>query len=353
MSKNNTTGATPKLSIIVPVFRVEKFLARCVDSILTQTYRNIEVILVDDGSPDNCPRICDDYSRVDTRVRVIHKLNGGLCSARNAGLDVANGDYITFVDSDDWIEPDAYLGLMSKCIEYQADIAGGGYRYVRPWKTDNKILEVQFDKSCRLLNSEDALHELYFGGQMFMPMSIMVWNKVYKRSLFDNLRFAEGYIHEDVQITPMLLNRANRIVAFNHLVYNYNIHLGEASTSGMKANVLKTDSYVVMTRSVYEYFKESKYDRISTHVAGQYFNALLNAYYISSCNYKSSAEWRNKMLEYKTAILRQKNIIKAVYPATPYRVYFISPLLFRILKKSTIGFKQLKYKIHRSITGKN
>lgn len=125
MSKNNTTGATPKLSIIVPVFRVEKFLARCVDSILTQTYRNIEVILVDDGSPDNCPRICDDYSRVDTRVRVIHKLNGGLCSARNAGLDVANGDYITFVDSDDWIEPDAYLGLMSKCIEYQADIVGG------------------------------------------------------------------------------------------------------------------------------------------------------------------------------------------------------------------------------------
>ncbi|MDE6526825.1 MAG: glycosyltransferase, partial [Muribaculaceae bacterium] len=115
----------PKLSVIVPVYKVEDFLPKCIDSILNQTYRNIEVILVDDGSPDNCPAICDKYARKDHRINVIHKTNGGLCSARNAGLDAASGDYVTFVDSDDWIEHDAYKPLISYCIENQLDIIGG------------------------------------------------------------------------------------------------------------------------------------------------------------------------------------------------------------------------------------
>lgn len=186
-----------------------------------------------------------------------------------------------------------------------------------------------------------------------MPMSIMVWNKVYKKNLFDNLRFAEGFIHEDVQITPMLLDRAKRIVSFNHLVYNYNIHLGTSSTSGMKTNIHKTESIVVMTRSVSDYFKDSKHNRISAHVACQYYNALLNAYYTASCNSRNSEEWKRKELEYKTEISRLKNIIKSVYPSIPYKVFFVSPFLFRLLKKSTIELKQLKYKTHRIITGKN
>lgn len=148
MTKSVLTNS-PKLSIIVPVFRVEQFLNKCVDSILNQTYRNLEVILVDDGSTDNCPRICDEYSQADPRVRVIHKKNGGLCSARNAGLDIATGEYVTFVDSDDWIEPDAYAEMIRISLDYRADITGGGTdtsvrgkqrtKYLRPNSTNHVV----------------------------------------------------------------------------------------------------------------------------------------------------------------------------------------------------------------------
>ena len=100
----------PKVSIIVPVYKVEKYLRKCIDSIINQTLKDIEIILVDDGSPDNCGKICDEYAAKDTRIKVIHKENGGLSSARNAGMEVAEGEYIGFVDSDDWIESDMYMG---------------------------------------------------------------------------------------------------------------------------------------------------------------------------------------------------------------------------------------------------
>lgn len=116
----------PKLSVIVPVFKVEQFLNKCIDSILNQSYTNIEVILVDDGSPDSCPQICDDYQRKDPRVKVVHKQNGGLSSARNAGLDIASGEYVSFVDSDDWLESDAYSEMINQCVINKLDIIGGG-----------------------------------------------------------------------------------------------------------------------------------------------------------------------------------------------------------------------------------
>ena len=116
----------PLISIIVPVYKVEPYLRRCVDSILNQTYRNLEVILVDDGSPDNCGSICDAYAKQDSRVKVIHKENGGLSSARNAGLDVMSGAYVGFVDSDDWIEPHMYESLLKLMEKFDAQMALGG-----------------------------------------------------------------------------------------------------------------------------------------------------------------------------------------------------------------------------------
>lgn len=112
----------PKISVIVPIYKAEKFIERCVNSILNQTYRNIELILVDDGSPDLCPRICDQYAANDSRVRVLHKENGGVSSARNAGLDIARGEYIAFVDSDDYLEPCMYEMMLDKALSYECDV---------------------------------------------------------------------------------------------------------------------------------------------------------------------------------------------------------------------------------------
>ncbi len=312
------------------------------------------MILVDDGSPDNCPAICDKHALKDHRIKVIHKTNGGLCSARNAGLDAASGDYVTFVDSDDWIEHDAYKPLIRYCAEksirYNREEE---YRYIRPWKTDNKILETPFDQAFKLLTSEEALNELYFGGQMFMPMSIMVWNKIYKRSLFDNLRFAEGYIHEDVLMTPILLDKAKRIGTLNHLMYNYNIHLGASSTSGMSTSLHKVESMVKMTQGVYRHFQGSDYHRIAHRTAGQYFNALLNAYYICRLSQRKGIDWRDKMKEYGKTIANLRPLIQSSYPSKPYKIFYISPLLFMTLKRSTIAAKKWRYLLQRFLTGKN
>ena len=116
-------NSQPKISVIVPVYKVENFLDRCVESIVGQTYENLEIILVDDGSPDNCPAMCDGWAEKDSRIRVIHKENGGVSSARNAALDIATGDYIGFVDSDDWIEPEMYSSLIQQISESGKHIA--------------------------------------------------------------------------------------------------------------------------------------------------------------------------------------------------------------------------------------
>ena len=130
----------PKISVIIPVYKVEKYLDRCVNSVLNQTLKDIEVILIDDGSPDGCPAMCEEYKKKDNRVRVIHKENGGLGYARNSGLEIATGEYIAFVDSDDFIEEDMYESLYSDAIKYNADVVLQG------WKDDHK-------RGCRRTNS--------------------------------------------------------------------------------------------------------------------------------------------------------------------------------------------------------
>ena len=120
----------PMISVIVPIYNVEKYLARCVDSIVNQTYKNLEIILVDDGSPDRCPQMCDDYAEKDSRIKVIHKKNGGLSDARNAGMAVATGEYISFIDSDDWIETSMFELLLNNIFQYDCEISCGGIMMV-------------------------------------------------------------------------------------------------------------------------------------------------------------------------------------------------------------------------------
>lgn len=118
----------PLISVIVPIYNVEKYLVRCVDSIVNQTYKNLEIILVDDGSPDRCPQMCDDYAEKDSRIKVVHKKNGGLSDARNAGMAVATGEYISFIDSDDWIETSMFELLLNNIFQYDCEISCGGIK---------------------------------------------------------------------------------------------------------------------------------------------------------------------------------------------------------------------------------
>ncbi|WP_410477473.1 glycosyltransferase family 2 protein [Paenibacillus sp. B2(2019)] len=206
----------PKISIIVPVYKVEKYLKRCVDSILAQTYQDFELILVNDGTPDNCGIICDSFAAQDKRIRVIHKENGGLSSARNAGIEVAEGEYIGFVDSDDWITYDMFEYLLNLIEEYDCDVSSVSYILS---KGEENIKQSKIEIKC--YEGNDSLHNYLFEGMSKRIADFPVWNKLYKRHLFNEIRFPEGQLYEDGATNFMLLKRARKYVKSNKISYFY------------------------------------------------------------------------------------------------------------------------------------
>lgn len=210
-----------EISIIVPVYKVEKYLKKCVDSILNQTFSDIEVILVDDGSPDRSGIICDEYAKNDTRVKVIHKENGGLSSARNAGIEVAQGRFIGFVDSDDYIATDMYQLLYEDITREEADMAICGIYDVYEGK---KPLQKAVIK--RTTSSDEALLLILQGN----IISVHAVNKLYKRRLFDIVRYPEGKYHEDSFIIVELLDQCQKVVINSEQKYYYYHRLGSINT---------------------------------------------------------------------------------------------------------------------------
>ena len=201
------------VSIIVPIYNVEPYLRRCVDSLLRQTYKDFELILVDDGSPDNCGAICDEYAAVDTRVRVIHKSNGGLSDARNAGLAIAQGEYIAFVDSDDWVAAD-YLGRMLAALqETGADICE--CEVLRTDGSQEAVTDAQADAAA--FETESAMKELICDGVFRQH----VWNKLYRRVVIADICFPKGKTNEDEFWTYRVFGNAKRIAKISDVLYFY------------------------------------------------------------------------------------------------------------------------------------
>ncbi|PPL00253.1 glycosyltransferase family 2 protein [Parapedobacter indicus] len=204
--------ANPLISVIVPVYKVEDYLERCVDSILIQTYRNLEIILVDDGSPDNCPIICDEYTRKDNRIRVIHRENGGLSEARNSGLDVAKGEFISFVDSDDAVHPQFIESLYKGIVQTGSDFAVCGFQSFSEEseiKTDFSSHEVYSYAGTDLLNGSYNIEY------------IVAWNKLYKKEIWQNLRYPKGKYHEDEFVFHLVFYSAKKICRIKLPLYYY------------------------------------------------------------------------------------------------------------------------------------
>lgn len=212
----------PLVSIIVPVFKVEQFLRTCIDSVLNQSYIYWELILVDDGSPDNCPQICDEYVKKDKRIKVIHKENGGLSSARNSGLNISTGDYISFLDSDDFWHKDYLAILLNICIKYDADIAQ--CNFIR----GTEILFPVIEKKNKLKIFDN--HSIFLKGYS----KIIVWAKLYKRQLFDGIRMPEGKINEDDYTTWKLYFKAKKILVTDQALYYYTVNKNSIMANQLK-----------------------------------------------------------------------------------------------------------------------
>lgn len=212
------------ISVIVPSYNVAPYLERCVNSLAGQTYSDLEIILVDDGSADDTGKLCDKIADSDSRIKVIHKENGGLSDARNAGIDVATGEFYSFIDGDDFIEPDTYEVMMKEMENPRVSIVAGGF-IVTDVQGNTRI---SMSPERQYLTKEEAFMDL-LGGENYITQSSC--NKLFRSSLFENIRYKKGILNEDMEILPRLLDVSNDVVLLNKAVYHYIKKPGSITTA--------------------------------------------------------------------------------------------------------------------------
>lgn len=218
-----------KISVIIPVYNVAPYLKKCLDSVCMQTHDNLEIIIVDDGSTDESGTVCDDYADRDPRIIVIHKENGGLSDARNAGMAIASGDYIGFVDSDDWIETDMYERLYRLCEDNDIDFVIARFLEEKKGVTNHS----SFTEKFVIMDSYSVLRICTMGDDRYV-ITNAVWNKLYKRSLLEDLIFPKGKNYEDIVFTTEVLMRARKVGYLDSVVYHYRIREDSIMGVGLK-----------------------------------------------------------------------------------------------------------------------
>lgn len=273
LDKNNSMTLQPLVSVIVPVYRVELYLERCVKSILNQSYKNLEIILVDDGSPDNSGQMCDEIALTDSRVKVIHKKNGGLSSARNEGIKNARGDYIAFVDSDDWIDEDIYSICVDIISQYKCDIVDFKTVYTDGKKTR---INYRYEKPIKV-EKETLLYDYMYRGQTdICPFSVC--RKLYKRSLFDQISFPEGRLNEDIVTNYRVLVKSNSLVHISNIGYFYFQNSASITNGPLKK---KDFDLIVASEELCKMAKKHEdsrvYELAQIKLARSYFSLLAKA----------------------------------------------------------------------------
>lgn len=296
----------PKISIIVPVYKVEKYLSKCIESILNQTLKNFELLLIDDGSPDNSGIICDEYALKDNRIKVIHKENGGVSSARNYGLNIAKGKYVGFVDADDWIEPDMYEKILS-AIEDLDDNAFCicGIKVINEFGEEIRECE---GNDVIYFNAEELITRLYSN---FSPIRRVCWNKVFNKKIIDGLRFDENLAYEeDTKFLLSYIKRINNVIYIQEGLY-INL-MREDSASRNNANVK------IAMESIYSQIEDLElikneysnlYSNVFAYIADNWLYKLI--YYSKDCPkdkkylIKQSAK---DVLKYYPQVLKNRNL---------------------------------------------
>jgi glycosyltransferase involved in cell wall biosynthesis len=285
----------PKISIIVPVYKVERYIHKCIDSILNQTFKEFELLLINDGSPDRCGEICEEYASLDSRVKVIHKKNGGLSDARNKGLDHATGDYIGFVDSDDWIEKDMFELLYNMCIENNCEIGVCTSTIHYPHKQ-----VINGKHPLTILDRKNAMRTM-LEGKLFDEV---VWTKLFKRSLLENIRFTVGTIYEDTDFTYKVIHKSKKICCIGAPKYNYIKR--ENSSMDLAIKNINIDS-VLIYDEMYKFINEH-YKELNSLVALK----LANSAFVVLNLISFSSNFNN----YKTKYFQVIGILNRYFPKT-------------------------------------
>ena len=302
-----------KVSIIVPIYNVSEYLDKCLENIIEQTYNNIEIILVDDGSTDDSGRKCDSYARLDERIKVIHKENGGLSSARNAGLDICTGNYIVFVDSDDWISKFMVEKLVNKLIKSKSDIVCCEF-----FEVDEKtLLCSKIDAEEKIMESEEALEKL-----LKLEIRDYAWNKIYKRELFSELRFPDGRNYEDMATTYRAFMQANKVCVIPDLLYYYVTRNGSIANTSNTEKILK-NKYDAMI-SYYERIEtiSQQYPQLRELTICKFFDRAISFIeFIDIIKKNNNAiKWRKETIKYLNKYYEEYKLSKKVSKKRLFKV---------------------------------
>lgn len=257
-------GRGELVSVVVPVYRVQEYLERCVDSLVAQSHAKLEIILVDDGSPDRCGELCDAYAARDIRVRVIHQPNAGLSAARNAGMRIARGEYLAFVDSDDWVHEEYVATLLRLVHDHDADIS----MCLFSWTLSDEVPPVDPEGEVRVLSPREVLALL--DGPLDMAVAV-AWGKLYRRSLFEGIEYPVGRTHEDDYTTHRLLSRARRTALTSAPLYHYRLRPGSIMATHGIVN-LRDQGDALVRRAAF--LTDAGLDRVASGQLRKAFNIL-------------------------------------------------------------------------------
>lgn len=325
------------LSVIIPVYKVEDYLKRCVDSVLAQTYQNIEIILVDDGSPDQCPQICDEYAEKYEKIQVIHQENKGLSGARNTGIDAAKGEYLAFVDSDDLWSPYFLERLYRAIQKNDADISQCRWEYMHG---DTLLEAYDPDASEQCFSGREMLSNLYIQTGAYY---VVAWNKLYKRKLFETIRYPEGKIHEDEATTYRLFDLAKKCVVVDNALYGYYVGSGGTSITRNGFQLKKLD-WCHANRERVLYFIEKDYRELVVPAVKACNDGSIDLYF--KCR-DFCPEAKNELAKIKKDVRESLKIVKK-YGKFPlktrigYVLFLTAPGIYRKLLGHVADLSQVE-----------
>lgn len=313
-----------KISIIIPIYNVEAYLPQCLDSVIHQTYQDLEIILVNDGSTDACPQICETYAAKDKRIILIHKENGGLSDARNAGINICNGDFISFVDSDDIMSLDFYQLLMEALVKNDADIAECSFSTFEDG--EDIVLEPNSNPVAEFYNTECALNAIFEE-----KLSIVVWNKIYKKELFYHIIFPVNKINEDVYTTYKVFAKAKKIVKTSDVLYFYRNHGG--SIMGRDYSLKRLDG-LAANEEMMHYFEKYFPNLHNRSVKAFCFVAMGHYIKISENLHLDPQKISRKKITSQVKLYNKFSILKhwRLKDIFWYQLFIFSPALYLKLK---------------------
>lgn len=309
------------ISIIIPVYKAENYLDQCVKSVMNQTYKNLEIILVDDGSPDRCGQMCDAYAEQDSRIRVIHKANGGQSSARNAALDIASGEYIGFVDSDDYIEPEMYQTLVELASSHHAEISACGLQCDFP---DGRCVYFNSDypqnQQTEVFSKLDALREV----TITKKVTNSPCDKLFRRYIFDDIRMSEGKVYEDFEMMPKCLDKITKLAYTPVPLYHYNMTHDSTTRGAFKESMFGEAD---VSRDIVALYAQ-KYPQLYPYALARHIEICLILVQSSASSKEFSAKRNALIQELKVcsnreafSLLSKKNKLKYVLCRVSPNIY--------------------------------